>query len=109
MVIWKGTLHLLPFIYIQFNLRQNTDGLVVVIVFSKRHSQAFDYHASQHILPQKLKTKPHIYTDCTDFRRCIENENKLVKQTEIVAKCIAIIWWLQQQTNKQNKQTVRAL
>lgn len=48
------------------------------------------------------KQKPHIYTDCTDFRRCIENKNKLVKQTEIVAKCFAIIWWLQQQqTNKQ--------
>lgn len=64
--------------------------------------------SSTHSL-KKLKTKPHIYTDCTDFRGCIENENKLVKQTEIVAKCIAIIWWLQQQTNKQNKQTVRAL
>lgn len=54
-------------------------------------------------VPQRKKTtttKPHIYTDCTHFRWCIENKNKLVKQTEIVAKCIAIIWWLQQQTNK---------
>lgn len=56
-------------------------------------------------VPQRQKTKnkkTHIYTDCTLFRWCIENKNKLVKQTEIVAKCFAIIWWLQQQqTNKQ--------
>lgn len=37
-----------------------------------------------------------IYTDCTNPRRCIENKDKLVRHTETVAKCIAIIWWLQQ-------------
>lgn len=71
-----------------------------------------NYKSVQHILSSSPEekttttTKPHIYTYCTHFRGCIENKNKLVKQTEIVAKCIAIIWWLQQQTNKQ---TVRAL
>lgn len=64
-----------------------------------------NYKSVQHILSsspeeKNTTTKPHIYTDCTHFRWCIENKNKLVKQTEIVAKCIAIIWWLQQQTNK---------
>ena len=52
------------------------------------------------------KTKPHIYTDCTRFRRCIENKNMLVKQTDIVAKCIAIIWWLQHQQQQTNSESI---
>ena len=52
------------------------------------------------------KTKPHIYTDCTHFRRCIENKNTLVKQTDIVAKCIAIIWWLQHQQQQTNSESI---
>lgn len=53
-------------------------------------------------VPQK-KVKTQVYTYCTifQFKQCI-GKKLLVKHTEIVAKCTAIIWWLQKQTMNIN-------
>lgn len=120
-VIWRGTLHLLPIINIQLNRQQDTDGLMVLCKIKKKKAQLGSPLSCQSCggkttiqfntfsqVPQRNinKRKPHIYTDCTRFRRCIENKNMLVKQTDIVAKCIAIIWWLQHQQQQTNSESI---